>query len=101
MPKELFAKSNDWGAVCESTLLKHMACVPWQIASISSASFLAHHLVPSPQPNARQETWTQDSIYLVFSYLCVLQVLRQSNTACYLLSGECSTYLNAFRAPRS
>ena len=65
-----------------------------QIASIASASFLANHIVPAPQPNAQQETWTQDSLYMVFSYLCVFQVLPKSNTGCDLLSSECSTYCN-------
>ena len=47
----------------------------------------------APLPNAQQETWTQASLYLSFSYLCVLQVLPKSNTECDLLSRECSAYL--------
>ena len=56
-----------------------------QIASISSASFLANTILPSPQPNAQQEIWTLDSLYQAFLYLCVIQVLPKSNTPCYLL----------------
>ena len=33
----------------------------------------------APLPNAQQEIWTQASLYLSFSYLCVLQVLPTSN----------------------
>ena len=44
------------------------------IASISSTSYLAHHIVPAGLANARQETWTEASLYQSFSYLCVLQI---------------------------
>ena len=44
------------------------------IASISGATYLAHNIVPAPAARARLETWTHDSLYLAFSYLCVLQV---------------------------
>jgi len=33
-----------------------------------------HPQQQAPEKNARQEIWTQGSLYLSFSYLCVLQV---------------------------
>ena len=65
-----------------------------QLASIASAVYLANHIVPAPQPNAQQETWTLDSLYLSFSYLCVVQVLPKSNTVGYPKRSE-------LKAPRS
>jgi len=46
----------------------------------------------APLPNAQQETWTQASLYMAFSRLCVLQVLFKSNNVKW---NAVLTYLSA------